>query len=181
MDGGKLALKRNKWDAFSLGTMLETLHHGEDPLGRGEALTGALGRVHDSMTDATAQDRTTLEAALESAYFRNLDSYQPETIKELMAATAAYSKALGRRGAEGAKVGDLSKKLHKERLLLQEREAEMKAATGRGEVADVEAWKVVRSEVQRLEAALRLLANDAELEPHRARILEISQRLQSGA
>jgi len=178
---GEFALQRNKWDAFSLGTMLETMHHGENPLGRGGALTGSLGRVHDSMTEEAAQERTTLESALESSYFRNLDNYEPETIKELMAATAAYSSALRGREVNGKKVTTLSEDLHHERQLLQKHEAKMKDAKMRGQALDVEGWRAKQAVVKALEADLRLLANDADLQPHRDRISEISQRLQRGA
>ena len=178
---GLVPLKHNKWDAFSLGTMLESLHHGENPLGRGKEMTGVLGRVHDSMTVEAAAQRTTLEAALESEYFRDLDSHEPETIKELMAATVAYSSALRGREIDGEKAEYLNKNLHEERLYLREHEAKMKEATNRGEAPDVEGWRAKQASVKTWEAKLRLLANDESLQPYRDKVLEISQRLQRGA
>jgi len=59
-----------------------------------EKLTGALKNVYQAMTDASAAKRPVLEAVLDSNYIRNVDNYDPQTVRELMSANLAYGKAI---------------------------------------------------------------------------------------
>src|SRR5262249_25148845 len=102
-----------KLDTYSLGRMLDALHTGsslptQDTLPKPNAdVTGALKDLHDPMTAANPADRPVLEAALGASYFRNLDNYDPRTVKELMAATVAYSKSLQGKKVDGRGVKEL--------------------------------------------------------------------------
>ena len=106
--------------------MLQTMHAGDDPQkSAGEELTGALKRVHDSLTNETREERLTLENALQSKYFQNLNNYRPDTVKELLVATAAYSSALKKQGS-AKKMAETSLAVHAKRTDIQELERRMK-------------------------------------------------------
>src|SRR5262245_11092704 len=92
-----------KSDTYALGRIVEMLHGGDFRPDRYEnkSLTGALKNIHQPMTSTAKEDRPALEAVLGSSYLGNLDNYDPQTVKELMAATVACSKSL-----KGKKVND---------------------------------------------------------------------------
>jgi serine/threonine protein kinase len=178
-----------KSDTYSLGRMLDSLHTGNDApkldpdgtsVGANPDLTGALGNVNEAMTKDKAPERPTLEAVLDSSYFRNLENYNPETIKELMAATVAYGNSL-----KGKKVNDkgfteLSKELHVARAKVQDIEKKLKDADEEGKPPLKIEWQTARTQQVQLEADLRTLANDKTVKPHLDKVRELSQRLQSG-
>ncbi|HEY4079246.1 MAG TPA: protein kinase [Burkholderiaceae bacterium] len=89
------------FDAFALGKMMEAMHQQASTpqeLKKGQdghkALTGALGRVMDGMTNANAKERISLESVLSSSYVQELESWDPEALKKVSVASIAYGKAL---------------------------------------------------------------------------------------
>lgn len=97
----------SSYDLYALGKVFETAHMkapGPQQAKKGvvghKPLTGALGRVVDSMTEADAAQRGPLEAVLTSSYLQGVDEVDPEALHKVSVASIAYGKALKAEGQQ---------------------------------------------------------------------------------
>jgi serine/threonine protein kinase len=99
----------HNFDTFALGKLFQVAHlnAGKPPTGKFSAnlppefkdLTGALARVTKGMTDKDSDKRSVLEDVMNSAYLRNVDNYDPATVKQLNALSVQYAKAVRQESA----------------------------------------------------------------------------------